>query len=89
MVNAGGDFILALIWFLIVLLTCLTIENSTSGQLMDEDTKGPVLKLDLHGCVLAACAKAYVFMESFPRDAGKMKAYCLSFFQKDKCCGRL
>lgn len=77
MVNGGGDFIVALIWFLIVLLTCLTTENSASGPLMDEDTKGPVLQLELHRYVLAACAKAYVFMESFPRDAEKMKLHCL------------
>lgn len=81
MVNAGGNFILALIWFLIVLLTCLTTENSASGQMMDEDTMEPVLQLDLHRYVFAACAKACVSMESFPRDAEKMKLYCLSVFQ--------
>lgn len=81
MVNAGGDFILALIWFLIVLLTCLTTENSASRQLMGKDTKGSVLQLDLHRPVLAACAKTYVFVKSFPRDAEKMKLYCSSVFQ--------
>lgn len=57
-------------------------ENSASDQLMDEDMKGPVLQLGLHRYVLAACAKAYVFMESFLRDGEKMKLYCLSVFQK-------
>lgn len=71
MVSAGGDFILPLIWFLIVLLTFLRIENSASSQLMDEDTKGPVLKLDLHRYVLAACAKAYVLVDFFPQRCRK------------------
>lgn len=66
--------------FLIVLLTCLTAANSASGQLMDKDTKGPVLQVDPHRHVLAACAKAFVFMKSFPRDAEKMKLYCSSVF---------
>lgn len=43
MVNAGGDLILALIWFLIVLLHYFLLLNMSSGQLIDEDTKGLVL----------------------------------------------
>lgn len=38
---------------------------------MDEDTKGPVLKLDLHRYVLAACAKAYVLVDFFPQRCRK------------------
>jgi len=48
MVNAVGDCILAWIWFLMVLLACLTTESSAGGLLMEKSTKGPAVLADLH-----------------------------------------
>lgn len=44
---------------------------------MDKDTKGPVLQVDLHRHVLAACAKAY---EIFPQRCRKDEVILLISF---------